>query len=489
MILLTSSSDRFLPFSLSHTHDDQFRFSVGQLPGTDSSHSISSHQRAGSAGNPYTLAGFHEQAVLNATCHRMLFAPPVTSTGENMNNHVHHPTYNMNLVLELLRACLQNNHPAFWAEVSQNHQITVSLTSADALRAEFIRHIFSGGCVLRHGLQCTAVVNGEEWPHSMGIRMIDSVLEWMEQGFVTVNDLVCICGALGITSNVVHKRKCLLKKLVDRRRQLLSMEDAANVSLSELMPQLGCSSSMKTIKSIGASHGVEISDAATKEDGKGEILDHMTMGRCAEGADGAPGCKRVVRDAAPQGADVVHLQVIVLRHIIDIASKKQLCKILELHGIDYEPAEKKKTLKSRLKRYTQHIEKGKLKEIEAESDAAARLQKMDEIRRNWPKLIPMPIKEKIIKDFRAATSSMALASFTCACCAREQAVSERICKPDTEVNLHLLVGPEAHCNDPTFAAPPTPFMSGPLRGTLVDAHGVKSGEEGGLILELCHSCS
>jgi hypothetical protein len=489
MVLLTFPPDRFLPFSLSHTRDDQVRFSIDQLPGVKSPRSISPDSRAGSAGDLDMLAGFHEQVALDATCQRMLFSPPMPPTGENMNDHDHHPTYDMNLVLELLQACLRNDHPAFWAEVSQSHQVTVSLTSADVLRMEFIRHIFSGDCVLRHGLQCTAVVRGERWPHSMGIRVIDGVLDWIEQGFVTVNELVCICEALGITSNVVHKRKSLLKKLVDRRRQLLSMEDAVNVSLPELVPQLGCSSSMKIIKLIGALHGVEIADVVTKEDGKGEILDHITMGRCAENAESAPGCERVVRDASPRAADVVHLQVIVLRHIVDIASKKQLCKILDLHGVDYEPAEKKKMLKSRLRRYTQHVEKGKLKEMEAESDAAARLKKLDEIRRNWPKLIPLPAKEKIIKDFRAATSSMALASFTCACCARELAVSKRIRKPHTEVNLHLLAGPEAHWNDPTFAAPPSPFTSGPLQGKLVDTQGVKGCENGEFTLELCHSCS
>ena len=46
----------------------------------------------------------------------------------------------------------------------------------DVLRDEFIRHMFSGACVLCPGPDCQAVVEGERWPQSMGICVIGDVI-------------------------------------------------------------------------------------------------------------------------------------------------------------------------------------------------------------------------------------------------------------------------------------------------------------------------
>ena len=243
---------------------------------------------------------------------------------------------------------------------------------------------------------------------------------------------------------------------------------------------------MNTIKSVGATHGVIIPDTDSREEGTEKVLDHVTHGGCADGTDTSPGCERVVKDMAPRHQDVVHLQVAVLKSIIDVVSKKQLGKVLRLHEIDYDPTDTQKVLRSRLKNHIRWIENGKLKEVEQESDAIERLRKLDEIRKNWPKLIPSHTKEKIIRDFRAATSSAMLASFTCACCGRQSPVSDRVCKQHTDVNLDLLERPQSE-QDPHMA--PAPFTSGPLENKLLDPHGVRSEGGGKIMLDLCVSCS
>ena len=62
-------------------------------------------------------------------------------------------------------------------------------------------------------------------------------------------------------------------------------------------------------------------------------------------------CERVVKDMAPQHQDVVHLQVAVVKSIIDVVSKKQLGGVLRLHEIDYDPTDTQKVLRSRLKNH------------------------------------------------------------------------------------------------------------------------------------------
>ena len=162
------------------------------------------------------MAGFHEQAIFDANCQCIVPSSPVLPTGDNLNHRDHEPTYDMNRMLQLLQDCLYNDEPSFWAKVSHDHQFKVTLTDASALRAGFVDHLFSGTCVLHNGDGCKTIVNNERWPHSMGIRVIDSILEWVEQGSLSVKDFVCVCAALGITSTAGNKKRSLRTKLVDR---------------------------------------------------------------------------------------------------------------------------------------------------------------------------------------------------------------------------------------------------------------------------------
>jgi len=405
-----------------------------------------------------------------------------------MISHDPKPIYDMNLVLQLLHASLENEGSAFWAKVLHEHQISVSLTSVGAFRTGLIKHIFSGGCVAHHGSGCKVVVRGEEWQQSMGIRVIDITLEWAKQGVLTVKELGYICGALDETSSARNKSRSLTSRLTEVRRRLLSTMDAAALSLPELLPCLGNASSAKVVDSIVHAHDVDVADTDAKEDKSAKVLNHITEGKCADSVSKSPGCKRVTTDAHLSHMDAIHLQVNILRRIIDIGSRKQLRMILDLHEVHYEDADKIKRLRARLRKHIENIERGKLKEMEAESERIETLRKLTDIRKNWPNLIPSRTKEMIIKSFRAATSSAALASFTCACCARESPIGDRIRKRHTEVDLDLLDCPTLHWNDGGFLPPPVPFDSGPLRNKLVDARGVLM-QNGEVVLELCTTCS
>ena len=91
--LLNILIDRFLPFSLLHTHDDQYCFEsdLGNQPSSwpPPPQHLPLYQIVGTdpQGGPYTMAGFHEQAILDANCQRIALSPPVPSTGGNLNRH------------------------------------------------------------------------------------------------------------------------------------------------------------------------------------------------------------------------------------------------------------------------------------------------------------------------------------------------------------------------------------------------------------------
>ena len=133
-----------------------------------------------------------------------------------MNSHDIQPEYDMNFILQLLRACLQDDQPAFWAKVLHEHQVKSVLTNMDPLHTDFIRHIFSGTCVLCPGSECKAVMSHEQWPQSMGICVINNTLQWLEQDALSVEEFTCICKALNILpTGKNNKTRSLVRKLVD----------------------------------------------------------------------------------------------------------------------------------------------------------------------------------------------------------------------------------------------------------------------------------
>lgn len=113
----------------------------------------------------------------------------------------------------------------------------------------------------------------------------------------------------------------------------------------------------------------------------------------------------------------------------------------DFNTIEYVEGESKKRLKLQLHIYMCKLQNRKIKQANAECDLSERLQKFDEVRRTWPKLIPPRMKERLVSDFKRAMSSGELASFTCACCARELLLKERQAKNYKDLNIDMLCRP------------------------------------------------
>lgn len=160
---------------------------------------------------------------------------------------------------------------------------------------------------------------------------------------------------------------------------------------------------------------------------------------------------------------------------------------MNLLDVDYEDDESKKKLKSCLLWYVQSLEKGKLKELDAEQVIVERLEKLEHIRRSWPNLVPPQLKERLVKEFKDVMSSTALTSFTCACCAQAQPIKDKHQKSHEEIGLDLLKGPVRHWASEEMALLPTPFSDGSLANKLVDENGIHTSNDGMLMLDLCTS--
>ena len=288
--------DRFLLFSLLHVHEEQHLFLVDSEPapqGLPLATFPNTIQGTNAMADSNALAGFHEQAILDANCQHVVLPSLVHPTRGNMNSPDFEPVYDMNTLLSLLQSCLHNERYDFWVGVAHEHQIKTLLMTIDSFCFNFICHVFSGVCVSGDEPGCKTVVNHEWWPQLMGIRVIDDTLLWVEQGALSVQDFVCVCQALGITLSAADKIRSLTKQVVGHQLELVDVLDAAALSLIDLVPITRSTFTAKMVKSISAAHGIGIAENDTKEDVTGMIFDHLAHGKCVAGVDSTPGCEHL----------------------------------------------------------------------------------------------------------------------------------------------------------------------------------------------------
>ena len=72
----------------------------------------------------------------------------------------------------------------------------------------------------------------------------DATLEWAEQGILHLSEFIQICEVLDIRSSAKQNVRTLRTKLVNRRRALLDVVDAAALPLLNIFPQMNGSPSV-----------------------------------------------------------------------------------------------------------------------------------------------------------------------------------------------------------------------------------------------------
>ena len=257
--------DEFLPFSLLHIRTDQYRFSgvVSQAPASE-------------VNNTSTIAGYHDQVFLDRACRRF-FSPPSSQAEANVTRcETYEPIYNDDLILELIRTGLSNEHWLLYSKVVSEHSITPTVATADGAREALLCHLFPGGCLSGNGTQCRQVVKDEQSSESIAIRIIDLVLEWVDCDKLLTQDLARICNAIGLVPSVTRQRRSLLTKLAGHRRHLIRTRDASLLSLQDTLHKLGSSSTLETVRAMCSAHNILGQDS--KAELVEQLVDHITLG-------------------------------------------------------------------------------------------------------------------------------------------------------------------------------------------------------------------
>jgi hypothetical protein len=151
------------------------------------------------------MPGYHEQAMFDTNYHQISSLSSTATEYGNMKNHDHCEIYDVHLVFDLLKSCFRTVDIGYWAKVADDHKLDIDLTSVEAFRSSFIKHIYDGECMFRRGAGCASVVKMGRWAHLLGVSLIDVTLEWVDQGTLPLADFVRICRTLTMETNAKKK--------------------------------------------------------------------------------------------------------------------------------------------------------------------------------------------------------------------------------------------------------------------------------------------
>ncbi len=244
------------------------------------------------------------------------------------------------------------------------------------------------------------------------------------------------------------------------------------------------------------------------------ILDHFAHGNCCQGLPDDKGdraqntsqaCKENVEsllgpDVEPHSVLQGMRDELVVKWLISQEKKlapipmRQLLAILEL---DYDPDHNIHKLRHVLRKFITKLKR----ETSVRKKQNAATSRLEQLRSQWPQIVPQTLKDKLINLFREQTSSQSLASVTCAACAGSTLVSQsNKITVDNNLDLEMLKRPDRRhvpgseatvdsvwLNSGTV---PPPFIAPLLFApdVIVDTAGVSTDEDGNHVLILCNGC-
>ena len=358
-------------------------------------------------------------------------------------------------------------------------------------REDVISHFLNGQCVARDAPGCLEVSCGVRSPIKMALMVTESIVARCKRKQIAEEDLPVYCSAIGVTTTRRPEYTVLTRKLKTRcnaLRPLLNCDelDAALCGVESLGKQ--------SLQCLCYQHNLNVGADCEVDPMKSTVFDHVASGGC--GASTSSLCASIDNEYQDSNAGTqsdLETYILLLATKKTILSKKGLQRLLKSKGIAFdEDDDGIGDLRRHLRSYITTMRKGKRPEwsrnlrAEVESEHNRRL---NEIREEWPKPVPMDLKEDCVRNFRATTSSDSLRQFTCACCAESVNVSDRKVRQLEEINLDLMRNRTNHIFDETCIPPEPPFAEGPLANVMVDPDGVVPGNtEDEMSLHLCSRC-
>jgi len=372
------------------------------------------------------------------------------------------------------------------SETVANHCISISdQEPCDAI----LHHLFTGLCATQpNAPACRAIAHGYT-THMQVAHKLGSILSSsFAHDNIPLNVFRRCCASIGLDpSNYGRELVAKLNSKLKAREPLnccQGLSDTIN-SVEAL--------SHRSLTELASLHGLCLPSTPDQNNARDIIVNHFLLGECTKANGIFCDPFSSIPPSRPSGcASVKDLQTLVLEGVLQTATKKTMRRVLRLIGLPHSPTDPisvhRKLLRERIvrlhadRRPSREHARNVIRRAASETDASN--EALAEVARNWPQRVSHTQKAAIVRNFRSATSTQALKSFTCASCAERVHRDKRCERLVSDVDIDVL------CNSTATnsSVPAVPYTEGPLAGALVDPAGVHQNQDGTLSLSLCPPC-
>ncbi|SJL16801.1 uncharacterized protein ARMOST_20330 [Armillaria ostoyae] len=391
--------------------------------------------------------------------------------------------------------------------MSMQHGISVPPKSnADSLHSVLLTHVLLGDCFRAHRTggvhnsnesqsvsQCVSMACTYASGKSLSLECLRFIQSYT--GRVThlpLDRLVIIVKALGYKGASTRPRVVsFLNGFIVRMEGSLSILDVVKT-----LPEA-------YILSVARAHCIPTSKRDTLKDVKCKVQEHFKEGVCALLPPAIPP-ESIIDDSATQRARMKWMDdyLLSMDSLVGRMGHRACKRLITLHGLEGDMATHRGCRKI-IRAYIAKLRKGKRQEEYVRARAADRqderleeaadfARQVADVQTEWPKVVNNNLKEKLLRDFMLETGCESLRTCTCAVCSASRPVRDvrMISHDEYELNcIKPIPGSEA---DVMGFWPGTqillPFHDGPLRGLMIDMHGVESINNGSCMLSVCLQC-
>lgn len=142
---------------------------------------------------------------------------------------------------------------------------------------------------------------------------------------------------------------------------------------------------------------------------------------------------------SPSSLDFDLAQIHILSSIMPKLSKRPLKRILQMHNVEFKPADGTVTLRRCFKQNLRRLRRGKKISGHGVSNLShkQREQELESLRSDWPRLIPSSRRRMLVEALSSAISKDTLSSFVCASCSGKSFVKDKrtLGLDDFDINL------------------------------------------------------
>ena len=261
-----------------------------------------------------------------------------------------------------------------------------------------------------------------------------------------------ICSAISLTDDASATRRTLIDMLQTRCNNMVS-----NISFQTIEQLFHRFDLMRKpmLLSVAVGHGLSVQGTNIIKSLRDAVIHHITSGRCASYTQVTipPQCGSILNEFDVQTSEsnsTDMLQIRLLSSVVNKLMSVPLRHILDIHAVEYDKHDSTAHLWRHFRKYIRELQKSKFstKSLQCAAKNAEQQKHLQEIRHNWPQIVPENVKQWIHHLFREETSSEHLREFTCASCAESKSINDRENVDFSDIDLELLCWPDKICWTP-----------------------------------------